>query len=190
MLMRAKGVVALTTLAVLAIVTTVDVGTEGRALAQEIPNVPKAPAGLLSSPQAVAAIVAGVVSILTGIVTAVVTYYVTIVKFRLDNRTMFQAELAARKLMMHPTWQWRTFEVIRHHLGGFKDNELRQILVRAGAIRTKAKNGKEVWGLLDRNRAYLGVTRLQVSPNESNADLIKGVPDEDDRKSPSDLGVM
>jgi hypothetical protein len=43
----------------------------------------------LSSPQAVAAIVAGVVS-------AVVTCYVMIVKFRLDNRTVFQAELAAR----------------------------------------------------------------------------------------------
>jgi hypothetical protein len=126
-----------------------------------------------SSPQAIAAIVAGLVSLVTGAITAGITYYVTIIKFRLDNRTMFQAEHAARQLMMDEKWRWRTFDILKHHLGGFEDNELRQILVRAGAIRTVANNGKEVWGLLDRNRDKLGVSKLQDNPGYR----IEGVPD-------------
>jgi hypothetical protein len=66
----------------------------------------------------------------------------------------------ARELMMDSQWRWRSFEVIKHHLGGFDDNELRKILVRAGAIRTKSDDGKEVWGLLDRVRKDVGILQL------------------------------
>jgi hypothetical protein len=38
-------------------------------------------------------------------------------------------------------WTWRTFAIIKHHLGGFEDDELRKLLVRAGAIRATAKTG-------------------------------------------------
>ena len=83
-------------------------------------------------------------------------------KDRLDNRTIFAAEQVVRELMMDSEWNWRSFKIIQHHLGGFAEDELRKILVRAGAIRVTAKNGDELWGLLDRNRDYIGVERLSV----------------------------
>ena len=62
---------------------------------------------------------------------------------QLDNKTMFAAERVAHELMMDKDWLWRTFRVIKHHIGGFEDDELRKILVRAGAIRAKAADGQE-----------------------------------------------
>lgn len=45
---------------------------------------------------------------------------------------------------------YRSFPMIRHHLGGFESNELRQLLVRAGAVRFMAADGTELWALRDR----------------------------------------
>jgi hypothetical protein len=91
-------------------------------------------------------------------------------KAQLDNKTVFAAERVAHELMMDPEWRWRSFEVIKHHLGGFENDELRQILVRAGAIRTKSKDGKELWGLLDRNRDNVGVINYPERPGYRNVD--------------------
>lgn len=51
------------------------------------------------------------------------------------------------------------FETLAHHIGGFDGDELRQLLVRAGAIRFTASDGSEHWGLLDRNRRQIGDMR-------------------------------
>ncbi|MFW8609894.1 hypothetical protein [Rhizobium beringeri] len=85
-------------------------------------------------------------------------------KVRLDNKVVFAAERVAHELMMDEGWKWRSFRVIKHHLGGFEDDELRKILVRAGAIRSKAADDQELWGLLDRNRDSIGVEQLNQSP--------------------------
>ena len=76
-------------------------------------------------------------------------------KARLDNRTLYAAEQVAHSLLMHPEWKSRTFRIIQARLGGFDDDALRQILVRAGAIRLIGRDGTERWGLLDRNRDSL-----------------------------------
>lgn len=117
-----------------------------------------------SSPQALAALVAGLVAVLTSVLTAIVTLRISKRKAELDFKTEFAAERVAHELMMDPDWRWRSFEVIRHHLGGFEDNELRKILVRAGAIRVESRQGKELWGLLDRNRDNIGVVKLPTDP--------------------------
>lgn len=85
-------------------------------------------------------------------------------KDRIDHKTVFAAERVAHELMMDSTWKWRSFKIIKHHLGGFDDNELRKILVQAGAIQVTSKSGEELWGLLDRNRMYIGVERLSQDP--------------------------
>jgi hypothetical protein len=85
-------------------------------------------------------------------------------KDRLDHKTVFAAELVAHELMMDSDWHWRTFKIIKHHLGGFDDNELRRILVQAGAIRVLSKSGEELWGLLDRNRDSIGIEKLSQDP--------------------------
>jgi hypothetical protein len=62
----------------------------------------------------------------------------------------FKAETAARKLLLHKRYRFRTFKTLSHHLGGFEDDELRKILVQSGAVRFRDAAGVEVWGLLDR----------------------------------------
>jgi hypothetical protein len=49
-------------------------------------------------------------------------------EFQLD----FAAERVAGELMQDPRFKLRSFDVLQSHLGGFEDNELRKVLVRAG----------------------------------------------------------
>jgi len=74
-------------------------------------------------------------------------------KLRRDYKLDFMSENAARKLLESKEWNMRSFSAIQARLGGFEDNELRKILVRAGAVRFKGKNDDELWGLLKRNGA-------------------------------------
>lgn len=67
-------------------------------------------------------------------------------------RTEFMAEKVARDLLNDSRWQKRNFAQIQRRLGGFEENELRKILVRAGAVRFYSKDGQqEFWGLRERN---------------------------------------
>lgn len=111
-----------------------------------------------------AAIVAGAVGIVTAFLTALVTIGVAERKLRRDFRLEFAAEGVAHQLMMDPEWRLRSFDVIKQHLGGFDDDDLRRILVRAGAIRFSSASGKELWGLLERNRHLLGATTINEEP--------------------------
>jgi len=125
--------------------------------------------------QATAALITGVIALVTTGITAVATYRVAAgrakvdrelaeLKAQLDNKMLYAAEDVAHALMQHSKWRLRSFNVIKVHLGGFLDDELRKILVRAGAIRFEAKSGSELWGLLDRNRDLLGVTQVPWDP--------------------------
>jgi hypothetical protein len=101
-----------------------------------------------------AAIVAGVVALFTAFITAIVTIVLAERKLRRDFRLEFAAEHVARELMSDARWDQRSFDAIQSRLGGFADDDLRRILVRAGAIRFTV-SGKEHWGLLERNREHL-----------------------------------
>ncbi len=79
-------------------------------------------------------------------------------------RTEFMAEQVARKLLEVKRWPLRSFAIIKHHLGGFSDDELRQILVKTGAIRFKSKSGHELWGLIERNKNKLSLWKVQTDP--------------------------
>ena len=61
------------------------------------------------------------------------------------------AERAAIHFLKHKGYTDRTFETLKKHLGGWDndEDELRRILVRAGAIRTY-RDDKEWWTLLNR----------------------------------------
>jgi hypothetical protein len=98
-----------------------------------------------------AAVVAGVVALVTAIVTALLTISISERKLRRDFGLEFAAEQVTRELMQSE-WPLRSFNVIKIHLGGFEDDELRKMLVKAGAIRFESKSGSELWGLLARNR--------------------------------------
>ena len=109
----------------------------------------------------IAAAIAGAVSL----VTALLTVRATEMRLRAEFKLQFAAEQVVRELLLDTQWSLRSFEVIRQHIGGFGDDELRQVLVRAGAIRFEARSGAELWGLLSRNRHRLGVVRIDEDPH-------------------------
>jgi hypothetical protein len=112
-------------------------------------------------------------SIITAIVTAFSSYLLQKDKFNkeqvlfymkikhefevdADNiRAAFMAEQAAKRLLESEKWELRSFEQIKERLGGFDDDELRKILVRAGAVRFKGKDNTELWGLIEKNKQTL-----------------------------------
>jgi len=55
------------------------------------------------------------------------------------------AEEAIRSLLLHPDWEVRSFAAIKRRVGGFDDDELRQLLVRAGVLSFQGEAGKELW---------------------------------------------
>ena len=67
-----------------------------------------------------------------------------------QHKVEFMAETTARHFLAHKGFTDRSFETLRNHLGGFTDDELRKILVRAGAMRTYREDGSEWWRLLSR----------------------------------------
>jgi hypothetical protein len=94
-----------------------------------------------------------VIPAVTAIIAAFLTFLVQERKLRRDYRLEFMAENAARELLESKAWEKRSFKAIDARLGGFEPDELRKVLVRAGAVRFKGKNGEELWGLLKRNEA-------------------------------------
>lgn len=72
-----------------------------------------------------------------------------------QHKTEYMAEETARHFLSHRRYTDRSFEVLQKHLGGFADDELRKILVRAGAIRTYREDGSEWWRLLSRMDEYI-----------------------------------
>lgn len=120
------------------------------------------------SDQVNAATIAGVVSLSTSVIITAVTIILTTRKMRADFKLQFAAEGLAKAILMDRKCRYRPFSALKHHLGGFSDDELRKILIRAGGIRYTA-GGQEVWGLLSRNREFLCVDVIEDTPATGGA---------------------
>ena len=99
------------------------------------------------------------------LLTTLSTMFVNHRKMAREFRLQFQAETIARKLLLHRKWRLRSFRIIQHHLGGFDDDELRKILVQCGALRFQDSEGREIWGLMERNRDLLDDRGGQTAAN-------------------------
>jgi hypothetical protein len=71
------------------------------------------------------------------------------------HRTEFMAEETARALLSHKGFTDRSFEALQRALGGFEDDELRKILVRAGAMRVYRDDASEWWRLVSRQDEFI-----------------------------------
>jgi hypothetical protein len=80
---------------------------------------------------------------------------------RESHRTEFMAEETARALLSHKGFTDRSFETLQRHLGGFEENELRKILVRAGAMRVLRDDGSEWWRLVSRQEEFIEKKELE-----------------------------
>lgn len=83
-----------------------------------------------------------------------------------QHKVEFMAETTARHFLSHRSYTDRSFETLRNHLGGFSDDELRRILVRAGAIRVYREDGTEWWRLLSRMEEYIERKQLDQIARE------------------------
>jgi hypothetical protein len=78
-----------------------------------------------------------------------------LVRLREENKTEFMAEMTAIHYLSHKKYTDRSFDELKKHLGGFEEDELRKILVRAGATRIyRREDGTEMWRLLSRSREH------------------------------------
>jgi hypothetical protein len=83
-----------------------------------------------------------------------------------QHKVDFMAELTARHFLSHKSFTDRSFETLRNHLGGFTDDELRKILVRAGAVRIYREDGSEWWRLLSRMDEFIERKQLDQIARE------------------------
>jgi hypothetical protein len=85
-----------------------------------------------------------------------------------QHKVEFMAEETARHFLSHKSFTDRSFETLRNHLGGFEDDELRKILVRAGAIRVYRDDGSEWWRLLSRMEEFIERKQLDQIAREKS----------------------
>jgi len=145
-----------------------------RAIRRQVPAVFEVLDGSVSFWMALEFLQTLVVSVVAGAIGGYASYRIQERKLQKEYGLQDSAERVAREMLSDATWSLRSFKVIRHHLGGFEDEELRKILVRCGAIRFMSKSGEELWGLIDRNRDRLGITRLDADPANRNDDDLFG----------------
>ena len=75
-------------------------------------------------------------------------------KLRHEYKAEFTVELAIQKLM-RKGFALRSFSLIRYHIRGFDDDELKRMLLRSGCICFRVIKGVEYWGLLEENEDSL-----------------------------------
>lgn len=96
-------------------------------------------------------LVSAAVAVVVAILSAIAASRLQRNRLRTELRAEFMAEEAIHQLLMHDHWRQRSFSLIKRRVGGFDDDELRQLLVRAGALRFESATGEELWGLRQRN---------------------------------------
>jgi hypothetical protein len=74
---------------------------------------------------------------------------------REEHKTEFMAETTVKHYLSHKGYTDRSFETLKKAIGGFEEDELRKILVRAGAIRVFREDGSEWWRSLGRMGEYI-----------------------------------
>ena len=85
-------------------------------------------------------------------------------------KTEHMAEKTAQFFLNHKGYTDRSFELLSKRLGGFEDNDLRRILVRAGAVRYIRDDQTEWWRLLSRNDEAIAKKKGE-SLGKGNEDL-------------------
>ena len=101
-----------------------------------------------------------------GIVAAILTLRAEREKIRTEYAAEISVEIALKKFLSLNDLPYRSFAMIRHHIGGFEANELRQLLVRAGAVRFMASDQTELWALRERvpNEFKYSKWKLDTAP--------------------------
>ena len=71
---------------------------------------------------------------------------------QLERRNEFTVENTLLHYLKEPSYPERKFETLHSKMGGFKEDELRQLLVKVGAVRRYRDDKTEWWSLLSRRQ--------------------------------------
>lgn len=87
-------------------------------------------------------------------------------------KTEHMAEKTVLYYLKHKGYTDRSFKLLSKRLGGFEEDELRKILVRAGAVRYIRKDGSEWWRLLSRIDEVIEKQKIkEIDLGPENEDL-------------------
>jgi len=113
-------------------------------------------------------ITAGIFGLLGVIIGGIISWWLqkdrasTDLKIALESiKTEHMAEETALYYLNHKGYTDRSFELLKKRLGGFEENELRKILVRAGAVRYIREDDSEWWRLISRIDEAITVKKRQ-----------------------------
>ncbi|MFI0453692.1 hypothetical protein [Actinomadura sp. 6N118] len=81
-------------------------------------------------------------------------------QLREGRRQQDQVDRAIRQLLVADGWDKRSFTAIKRRIGGFSDDELRRLLITAGAHRYESRAGEEYWGFPTENPNTLAPPHL------------------------------
>ncbi len=90
-----------------------------------------------------------ILSFMPILISSASAFYV-IYKFHSERLTLRRAEGVITSLLSDTEHRFIPFRQIQYHIGGFSDDELRQTLVRIGAIRLASSSKIEHWVILNR----------------------------------------
>ncbi|MEM1364544.1 MAG: hypothetical protein AAGH82_02230 [Pseudomonadota bacterium] len=112
---------------------------------------------------------------IAAIVALVVAYFASRgAEARLRDR--YERELSPQKLARQVLLAKRTkclpFASLKAHFGGLSDDQLRRALLGAGALRFKAADGTEEWGLIARNKSRLAKPESLVEVSSAPVETI------------------
>lgn len=105
-----------------------------------------------------------IISLSAAITGGLISFLLQYIKFKQEiqllkdeHKTLFSAESTAIHFLSHKGYTDRSFEMLKERLGGFEDDELRKILVRAGAVRFFRNDNPqdEWWRLLSRMDEFI-----------------------------------
>jgi len=121
----------------------------------------------------------GLIGLLGVVIGGLLTWWIqrdksaTDYKIALESvKTEHMAETTARYYLNHKGYTDRSFELLMARLGGFEEDELRKILVRAGAVRYIRDDGTEWWRLISRNNeAFEKSNAKSIALERDNSDL-------------------
>lgn len=135
------------------------------------------------------------ISALVSLMVAIPTSLLAVMKHISERTLTRRSELAIRRLLgsswrikfpfffflSKPPSPFVPFRLIQHHIGGYPADELRQLLVRGGALRFADINMVEYWALLSRiprcERRALWCVPVPANPGPPPSELFPLAPE-------------
>lgn len=87
-----------------------------------------------------------------GVVLAVLAYYLAKKRSKTKKDLTHEAAEEIILELLNDEWPMRKFTTIKSRLGGLEEDEIRQALLRVGAVKFKGQKGEELWGLKEKNQ--------------------------------------